>query len=257
MELVNPRTGVRMNYLIEGEGDPTIVFVHGWTGNYTRWSQTRELLSKNHRTIIYDLRGHGYSEKRPDMDFSFDSFVADHLGLMEALGIKRAVLAGHSMGGMIAQHFALAHPEMVEKLVLVGTAACPAPDAKNLQRLKTAAWLFGHLFRFTLWIKDSEKRKHPDLFPDAVNRAMQPSREAASKCILSIMKMDLRSKLKNLNIPALVVASTDDKTLAYPLSKDLAGCIPGARFETVSGCGHHIPIDRSEFLSKTIEDFIK
>jgi len=159
MELTNPRTGVRLHYLIEGEGEPTIVIMHGWTGNYTRWSPTREMLSKKHRTIIYDLRGHGFSDKSPDLDFSFDSFVADHLGLIEALDIKHSVLAGHSMGGMIAQHFTLAHPEMVDKLILVGTTACPAPDASNMRRLKTAAFLFKHFFEFTMKTKDKKKRK--------------------------------------------------------------------------------------------------
>ncbi|MFA6449678.1 MAG: alpha/beta hydrolase [bacterium] len=259
MELTNPRTGIRMSYRIEGEGEgeKTIIFIHGWTGNYTRWSQTRELLSKNHRTVIYDLRGHGFSEKRADMDFSFKTFVEDHIGMMEALNINSAILAGHSMGGMIAQHFALAHPEMVEKLILVGTAACPAPDAKEKRRLQTAAWLFKHLFKFTLWVKDKNKRKQPDLYPDSINKAMQPSREAASKSIISILNMDLRNDLKNLNIPTLVVASKADKTLAYPLSQDLAAHIQGSRFETVTDSSHHIPIEKSEFLSKTIEDFIK
>jgi pimeloyl-ACP methyl ester carboxylesterase len=255
--ITNPRTGIKMNCLIEGEGEPAIVIIHGWTGNYTRWSPTREMLSKNHRTVIYDLRGHGFSEKRPGMDYSFDSFTADHLGIMEALNIGRAVVAGHSMGGMIAQYFALAHPEMVEKLVLVGTAACPAPDEKNRRRLRGAAWMFAHLYSFTMWAKDHKKRKRPDLYPDTVNPAMRPSREAAAKCINSIINMDLRAEMKNLNIPALVVASTDDDTLFFPLSQELAACIPGARFETVSGCGHHIPIDRAEFLTNVIEDFIQ
>jgi len=257
MELINPRTAIKTHYIIEGEGEPVIVFLHGWTGNYTRWEPTRKLLAKNHRTVIYDLRGHGYSEKRKDLDFSFEAFVEDHLGMMEALKVERSVLAGHSMGGMIAQHFALAHPEKVSKLILVGTTACPAPDAKNLRRLKIAAWLFKHFFRKTLWLKDIKKRKHPDLFPDSKNREMQPSREASSKCIVSIMNMDIRQEMKEFKIPTLVVASTDDDTLAYPLSKELSELVPGARFETVSGCGHHIPIDMPDFLARKIEEFIK
>ncbi len=257
MELVNPRTGIKAHYMAEGVGEPAIFMLHGWTGNYTRWEPTRKLLAKNHRTIIYDLRGHGYSEKRKDLDFSFESFVEDHLGMMEALNVESAVLAGHSMGGMIAQHFALAYPEKVMKLVLVGTTACPAPDTRNLRRLKAAAWLFKRFFRPALWLKDNKKRKHPDLFPDSMNREMQPSREASFKCIVSIMNMDIRPEMRSLKIPTLVVASTDDDTLEYPLSKELAELIPDAIFETVSGCGHHIPIDRAEFLARKIEEFIK
>lgn len=255
-KLINPRTGIEVSYLIEGEGDKTILFLHGWTGNHTRWAPTRKLLAKKYRTIAYELRGHGFSEKLPDLDFTFDAYVEDQLGFMEALKIDRCVIAGHSMGGMIEQHFALKYPDMVEKLILVATSACPAPTDRLKKKMKMAAWLFGNLFGLAMSIKDRKKKKQPDLFPDAVNMNMNPIPAAASKSLISIRNMDLRAALKDLKMPVLVVASTDDNTVPYEQSKELAECIPGARFETVSGCSHHIPIERAEFLSQVIDDFI-
>jgi pimeloyl-ACP methyl ester carboxylesterase len=253
-ELTNPRTGVRCAWFAEGQGDPPIIFIHGWTGNTTRWEPTRKLLARNHRTIAYDLRGHGRSEKRADMDFGFGAFVEDLLGFMDALRIPRAVLAGHSMGGMIAQHLALDHPDRVEKLVLVGTAACPAPDAAARRKLAVAAWLFGHFFGVMMSLK--ERGKDPENFPDISDHSLRPIPAAASRCLLTVAGMDTRARLRNLGMPALVVASETDATVAYPLSKDLAACIPGVRFETVTGCSHHIPIERAEFLAKTMEEFL-
>lgn len=255
MEIINPRTQLRTHVIDEGEGRP-IIFIHGWTGNTSRWEPTRKILSARYRTIAYDLRGHGLSDKRKDLQFTFEAFVDDLRGVMEAMGLKRACIAGHSMGGMIAQHFALAHPEMVEKLVLVGTAAHTVENNKEKKKLRGGAWLFRHFFGPMMWIKDRKKKAQPDLFPDAVDYRLRPMPEAASDCIRAIAGMDLRERLKTLAIPTLIVASDTDGTVAVRLSDELARCIPGAIYERITGCGHHIPIERSEFLAGKMAAFI-
>src|SRR5437867_2023625 len=115
--------GIEINYREAGEGFP-VVLIHGYTGNLRNWALTIPALTGHFKTISVDLRGHGQSGKptRPE-DHALELMTEDVVALMGQLGVRQCYLAGHSMGGMVAQQIALGHPELVKALVLVDTAA--------------------------------------------------------------------------------------------------------------------------------------
>ncbi|MBI2155316.1 MAG: alpha/beta hydrolase [Candidatus Rokubacteria bacterium] len=94
-----------------------IVAVHGLTSNHTVWGAVADALGGAHRLVAYDLRGRGDSDK-PATGYSLAAHAADLLGLLDHLGLRRAVVMGHSLGAHIGVRFATLHPERVEKLVL-------------------------------------------------------------------------------------------------------------------------------------------
>jgi len=100
-----------------GKG-PAIVCVHGLTANHTCWASIADILSPDHRVIAYDLRGRGESEK-PQHGYSLQIHCEDLAGLLDRLGLKRAVIAGHSLGAHIGLAFAVRFPRRISKLVLV------------------------------------------------------------------------------------------------------------------------------------------
>jgi pimeloyl-ACP methyl ester carboxylesterase len=255
MELINPLTGVHLHYNETGKGDRTVILLHGWTSNSARWTQLEELLSANFRVISYDLRGHGLSDKQSELDYGFAAHVLDLAGLMDSLQIPRAILAGHSMGGMIAQHFALTFPERVEMLALVATTACVATQKGKRNALHLAAGAFMHAFKPTMWIKDMHKRKTPELYPDLNDPEMKPSPTSTALCLLAIAQNDLRNRLPNLAIPTIVIASDADKTVPIERSQELADIIPDAKFVPVHGCSHHIQLERPDLVYDAIIKF--
>jgi pimeloyl-ACP methyl ester carboxylesterase len=108
-----------------GEATP-LVLIHGFTGGRIDWADVIDDLARDRRVVAWDHRGHSDSTNTGDpATYTFDQLVADALAVLDALGIDRFHLLGHSMGGVIAQRLVLEHPERVESLVLMDTLAEP------------------------------------------------------------------------------------------------------------------------------------
>ena len=103
--------GIKICYEIHGKGYP-IIFIHGYGAKKETWIAQIGALSEKFKVIILDLRGTGKSD-RPNMLYTMDLFVDDVKALMDFLNIKKAHMAGRSMGGMIAQHLVLKYPKSV------------------------------------------------------------------------------------------------------------------------------------------------
>jgi pimeloyl-ACP methyl ester carboxylesterase len=110
--------GLNFHYQQAGEG-PDVILIHGVTGDLSIWFLCRAMgtLARSFRVTAYDLRGHGYSEVPPSGYTSADQ-AGDTLAIMDALEIDRAMLVGHSFGGVIAMHTAALHPDRIEAVVL-------------------------------------------------------------------------------------------------------------------------------------------
>ena len=116
--------GVRLHYVTQGKG-PLIVFLHGFPEFWYEWKDQLPEFAKDHRAVAPDMRGYNLSEKPPGVDrYQMKDLVEDVRALAEHLGYKKFVLVGHDWGGGVAWGFAIAHPEYLEKLVIVN---CPHP----------------------------------------------------------------------------------------------------------------------------------
>jgi len=113
--------GISINYSVEGKGEP-LFLIMGFSGSKMAWYFQRRAFRKHFQVVTFDNRGVGESGK-PAGPYSMQMFVDDTVGLMDHLGIEKAHILGVSMGGMIAQHIAISHPERVRKLVLGCTFA--------------------------------------------------------------------------------------------------------------------------------------
>jgi pimeloyl-ACP methyl ester carboxylesterase len=98
--------------------EPAIVGVHGLTANHTCWESLADAIAGRHRVIAYDLRGRGDSDK-PGTGYSLAHHADDLAGLLDAFGLARAILMGHSLGAAIALRFAVSRPERVSRLILI------------------------------------------------------------------------------------------------------------------------------------------
>src|SRR5688572_15835847 len=127
-------TGVRLHYVEQGNAKgPTVILLHGYSDSWVSWKQVLPLIDQKYHVYVPDQRGHGESE-RPASGYSFPDFAGDIIAFMDAKGIQKATIVGHSMGSFVAQHVATMAPERVEKLVLVGSA--PAVSHGEVSQLQ-------------------------------------------------------------------------------------------------------------------------
>lgn len=114
-------TGPRLHYVEQGDldGEP-ILFLHGWPDSWFSFSRVLQLLPRRYRAFAIDQRGFGDSE-RPECGYGIDELAADAVAFLDAVGVERATVVGHSMGSFVARRVAVANPDRVARLVLIGS----------------------------------------------------------------------------------------------------------------------------------------
>lgn len=108
--------GVGLAYWMEGTTGPPLILLHGRTANHTDWGASIPHFAARHRVYAVDLRGHGASEHTAD--YGFPTMAEDLRALLDHLRLDRATIVGHSLGGVVAYHFAMTHPHRLDRLVL-------------------------------------------------------------------------------------------------------------------------------------------
>lgn len=254
--------GAELVYEDVGASERPLVLVHGLTGFRDDFRERLPALADLGRTIIYDHRGHGDSTNTGVADsYSFAQLVADLGGLLDALAIRQCDLLGHSVGGMIALRFALAHPARVASLVLMDTAA-RAPDRMPRAPFAAAGAIARSDGMATLAaLLRARAADEPDR-PAAERRleaawgeaywerrhrrftAMDPEAFA----VLTLEMLDqapLIDRLGEIRCPTTVIVGEEDTSFLAP-SHELAAGIAGAQLVQIPRAAHSPQIENPE-----------
>jgi pimeloyl-ACP methyl ester carboxylesterase len=246
--------GVDLAYEDLGHGARPFVLLHGFTGFRDDFREHLPALARLGRTIVYDHRGHGESGRAPDAaGYSFAQLVDDLRVLLDALGVPRCDLLGHSMGGMLALRFALDHPQRVASLVLMDTAA-RAPDQMPRAPLAAAGAIARSDGMATLAALLRGRAGDDPTRPEAERRlerergdafwerrwrrleAMDPDAFAVLALEL-VDQQPLTDRLADLTCPTLVMVGEQDASFLTPAA-ELARGIRGARLVTIPHAAH-------------------
>jgi pimeloyl-ACP methyl ester carboxylesterase len=245
--------GVTLYYThIAGSGQP-VIFLHGLGGSTVSWSETMPVLARaGYDVYAVDLAGFGLSEKGWRADYSHPAQAARIVGWMDALGIERAVIVGHSMGGNVAAHLALAYPERVDRLVLVaaailGESQTPAIPDILFDLPFTRRWA-------QLILRRGATPMFEDIFYDAVGDDSTVSPELVEGyrrvlktpdwdlALLGIVRdadrNDLPAPVSDIQVPTLILWGADDGWVSPEDGTRLAQLIPGAKRIEFPGVGH-------------------
>lgn len=243
--------GVRVHYVEAGRGDP-VVLIHGWNGSTFSYRHTIPELAQNHRVVALDLLGFGYSARPAHGDYSVTAQVRLVSGLMDRLGIERAVVVGHSMGGGIAMHLALSHPERVTRLVLVDSAS-----TREFRRgLRFGRILRNFLFLLTPLVLHPKRRRmaayrfavhDPALLaPEVLDGYLRPLRMKGHLRGLSQQMRDRGREAPidpaNITQPTLILLGEHDRVIPIASGDELAARIPNARLIRIRSAGH-LPLE--------------
>jgi 3-oxoadipate enol-lactonase len=237
---------IELSYERSGSGPP-LLMIMGRSGTALSWGEPfLEPLRQDFETIVYDHRGVGESS-RMEEPFTIVQLAEDAAHLLDALGIDSAHVLGISMGGMVAQELALAHPEHVRTLILGGTycggegSSLTSPEVA--QRLAEAR-MSGDLERTlrTSWEVDVSASFAADEDAYAAFRANALKRRVAISVIMAqiqaIAAHDTLAWLHQLTMPTLIVHGTADQITPVENAHLIAAHIPGSRLEIFDGIGH-------------------
>ncbi|MFQ5924834.1 MAG: alpha/beta fold hydrolase [Dehalococcoidia bacterium] len=254
-------------YEIHGEGE-ALVLIMGYGANSGEWFRQIPFLSREYRVVAFDNRGAGRSDK-PDVPYTMPMLAQDIAGLLEALAIDVAHIYGVSMGGMIAQEFALCYPQRVISLIL-GCTLCGGThtimpdeevmtvlfDMERMERL-TSEEEARELLPFTL------TQEFIDNNPDIVEQAIAKRLEYVTpphgfvRQAEAIMGHDTYERLPQIKAPTLVIAGTGDRLIPVENSRILASRIPNAELVLFEGAGHGFLLEVEEEANKAVLDFLR
>jgi pimeloyl-ACP methyl ester carboxylesterase len=240
-----------MNLHVEryGSGEKC-VFLHGAGGSSSSWYFQREL-QKTMEVVLLDLPGHGESPG-PALSSVEDQRDAVHETLRD-LNMERCFVAGHSMGGAIAMSYALAYPEALKGLILVGTGA----------RLKVMPEFLEGILKdkegtLKLITETAFGRNTPPAVKEGGFREMMKC-EARTiyNDYYACDHFDLMGTVENISVPALIVCAGSDLLTPPKYSEYINWKVKGSRIELIEGAGHMIMIEKPAELNAFIEDFVR
>lgn len=229
--------GIGVRYRSTGSGKP-VLLLHGWGMSLDTFAAMADDLGRRFRVTAFDLPGHGDSAM-PPATWTVDDFVELTLGVMTALGIERPSVLGHSFGGRVAIKLAAAHPDRIDRLILVDAAGVPPPQTA-VRRLKRVASRFanatGHLGRPGQAARRAIVGRIAS--PDYLNAG--PLRAT----FLAIVNEDLRPFMPRIQAPTLLVWGDSDPDTTLADARTMERLIPGARLVILKNAGHFSYLDQ-------------
>ena len=255
--------GVRLHYVEAGSGPP-LILVHGWQGSTFGFRYTIAALSERFRVIAVDLKGYGFSA-RPDRGDYSRAAQADLVArFMAALGIQKATVTGHSMGGGVAQELAVRHPHLVERLILVDSVT--PRESTRMRGGRLMALLLPIFAIFTLRRGFMERvlrfnvHDREVLTPEVIEGHLRPLR---MKGHTRAQQLQMLARLKERPVDpgavrqqALLLWGEHDRIIPLRRGRDLARWLPNARLVIVPSAGHLPLEEQPEFCKREILAFL-
>ena len=258
-----PAGDVELAVDVRGEGLP-VLFVHGFPFDRTVWRHQLATLSRVRR-IAPDFRGVGDSGAPPGADgYSLTRYADDLVAVLDAVGVRQAVLCGLSMGGYVIFELLRRHPERVKALILADTK--PEPDSAEAKRGRDELTQVAQ--------RDGQEAVIERLLPRllaAATQATQPEvagqvREMAHRWSVPALVGALRTlrdrpdstdTLRGVRLPTLVLVGSEDQIAPPDTARAMAQLIPGAQYHVVPAAGHIAPLEQPLATSRVVADFLR
>jgi pimeloyl-ACP methyl ester carboxylesterase len=244
------RDGVKIHYEVHGSG-PTLLLTHGYSSTSTMWNGQIDALSKHHKLVLWDMRGHGQSDYPEDpAAYSEALTISDMAALLDEVGATSAIVGGLSLGGYMSLAFYRSHPERVRALLIIDTGPGfkneDARDAWNKRAHDT-----GDRFeREGLAVLQSLSRER-----SSVSHRDASGLARAARGMLTQRDASVMESLPAIKVPALVIVGADD-TPFLAASDYMAAKIPGAKKVIIPAAGHAVNIDQPQAFVEAVLPFL-
>jgi 3-oxoadipate enol-lactonase len=252
--------GITINYQIDGpKGAPWLVFSNSLATSIAMWDEQAALLKNSFRVLRYDQRGHGGTEA-PAGRYPFDTLLADALGLLDALSIKKTHFVGLSMGGATALGLAERHPDRFDRVIVCDSPCQSTPQSsKQWEDRIAVAQKYGieALVEPTIarWFPAETVAKNPP-HVDRVRAMIRATPiDGFIGCAAALAAHDYASAVAVVRCPVLFMAGEKDGATPAAMRK-LNEKLGGSRFVELAGAGHISNMDRPAEFTRAVRDFL-
>ncbi|MDI6786396.1 MAG: alpha/beta hydrolase [bacterium] len=263
----------KIQYFTKGEGEETIVLLHGLGGNAYDWRNIVDrLASQGFRVIFWNMRGVGGTDKPKNKeDYSLKKIADQFYGFMKSINIRRAVIVGSSYGGAIAMIFAKEHPQMAKKLVLIDSLCYEQEIPFYISVLNFPIipkigffvlpkyYLARHGVRLMVYNKKVISRKDIKIYaqyiklPGAIDALIW-----TTKHMVKIDAKELRKEvIKKIITPTLIIWGDKDEIIPRDFAYRLHADIERSSLIMIPECGHNPQVEKPKAVSKAILKFIR
>ena len=254
---------IAMAYEVTGEGHPLVLIAGVGYGGWF-WHRVVPALAEQFQVSTFDNRGAGATDK-PDGPYTTPMMAQDTAGLLDGLGVRRAYVMGHSLGGFIAQELALARPDLVERLILASTTyggpnVIPiTPEA--LEVLTNREGDPVELVRRGIGVACAPgfAERHPEVVQELLDyRLTNPVPPAQYQAqVMAGAEHNAEERIGRITCPVLVLFGEDDRVVPPGNADLLAQKLPNARVKILPGVGHIFPIEDPEATVEAMLEFLK
>ncbi len=248
-----------LHFEVFGKGKP-VIFLHGWLGSWGLWQDTMKSVGSSYRTYALDFWGFGESDDRLN-SYNVIDFVNLVGQFMDQLGIEKAPLIGHSMGGTVSLLSAIKDPDRVEKIVVVGSPIQGSSLSLPL-RLAGQRFIAEVLFKnFGLFRKVLRSISpiicNDPRFPEIMDRDLSKTNlESFLNSIRSLNQVDLRPQLNKINKPVLGLYGNRDNIVSPFQYRTLLAGVPHAQIERFPKSGHFIMLEEPRLFMQLVNEFL-
>jgi 3-oxoadipate enol-lactonase len=241
------RDGTKIVYrVIKGSGNGRCALVHSLAMDASFWDGMLPYLKEHADVLVYDVRGHGRSDK-PKGSQPIERHADDLADVLDAVGWNKAVVAGASMGGCISLAFAKQYPERVSGLGLIDTTAWYGPNAPQQWEERGQKGLREGMaalvpFQLDRWVSESFRKQHPDIVDHAVAVFLASDPEAYLETCRMLGATDLR-KLPTFSFPTRIVVGAEDYATPIAMAEATRDLIPGATLTVLDKVRHLTPLE--------------
>ena len=266
--------GVNVHYKIYGTGEPVLILLHGFGASLFSWHEVTTPLAEYGTVIAYDRPAFGLTERPLEWEgenpYSQDAQVELVIGLMDALGVEKATLVGNSAGGTVSMLTALKYPERIESLILVDPAVYAGGGAPAWIRPVLGTPQMRHLgplfarqiqtqgveFIKTAW---HDPRKISQATFDGYQKPLKVENwdKALWELTLSSRESGLAERVKEFELPILVITGDDDRIVPTEQSLRLAEELPNAALAVIPQCGHLPHEECPDEFMQAVQDFLR
>jgi len=249
---------VRLHYEQEGQGTD-LILIHGLGMSLRDWDGCTPDLAKHHRVLRVDVRGFGESDKPPG-PYSPQLFAGDLAGLVRACQVTRAHVAGISMGGVIAQRFALDFPELVRSLTLISTSSEVSAQARAAWE-ELAAGVEQRGFAAAAGMADrlhaaNFTKAHPERVQNRQRLTAANDPRAFAAAARAVSAFNWTADLKGIQAPALILQGLEDVLTPPGGAVKMNRSLPHSRLLMIPDCGHFVPDEKREVFTNTLLAFL-
>ncbi len=261
--------GIQTYYEVHGDGRP-IVMLHGALVDHRMWQPQIAPFAGKYRVVVYDLRGHGQTGTSRERSYSAQLLVEDLRALIQNLSLERPIICGLSLGGMIAQAYAAAHPSEIAALILCDTAVsttltlndklqtyllgwslAPSVRLMGARRFVDYSFWFAKLIRGEAWFGHNAQVR------DYVRECMRAFDTAEMAKVYSLVTRFKEVDLPKIRVPTLILNGEHESSSVFRHADYMQKCIGDAETAVIPEAGHTSNMENAEAFNQSVLHFLE